>query len=57
MIEIPDRHEMDEAMPQGPIITSHRFAAPLWAERRLRSNDGSPVPITNPRLPFENLKV
>jgi hypothetical protein len=27
MIEIPDRHEMDEAVPQGPIITSHRFAA------------------------------
>src|SRR5882757_2187513 len=27
MIEVPDRHELDEASPQGPIVTSHRFAA------------------------------
>jgi hypothetical protein len=27
MIEVPDRDEVNEVMPQGPIITSHRFAA------------------------------
>jgi hypothetical protein len=42
MIEIPDRHEVDEAMPLGPIITSHRFAASRLRSEGLRSNDGSP---------------
>jgi hypothetical protein len=27
MVEIPDRHELKETTAQGPIITSHRFAA------------------------------
>jgi hypothetical protein len=59
MIEIPDRHEVDEAMPQGPIITSHRFAASRLHSKGLRSNDGSSqiIPIINSRTRFENLKA
>jgi hypothetical protein len=34
MIEIPDRHGMDEAVPRGPIVTSHRFAALRDAQGR-----------------------
>jgi hypothetical protein len=40
MIEVPD--ELNEAMPQGPIIISHRFAAARLRREGLRSNDGSP---------------
>jgi hypothetical protein len=39
MIWIPG--EFDEAMPQGPIIISHRFAAARLRREGLRSNDGS----------------
>jgi predicted RNA-binding protein with PUA domain len=42
MIEIPDREELDEVMSQGPIITSHRFAALRERREGPRSNDGSP---------------
>jgi hypothetical protein len=42
MIEIPDRGEWDEALPQRPIITSHRLTAPRVRRKRLRSSDGSP---------------
>jgi hypothetical protein len=41
MIEIPDRGELGEAMPQGPIITSHRFAALRQRREGLRSNDAA----------------
>jgi hypothetical protein len=59
MIEIPDRHEMDEAAPQGPIIIGHRFAARL--KRAGKDRDAAMavpiVPIVYTRRAFDNFKV